>query len=296
MANFSQTHPAMAAKLADLIESGLNPEQIIQHFKSEDEAKAISDKEWDDVEVFPDAIHIISQALAYRDAVAEDVDELYQLINSAYKPEVIGDESFRTGDVVIKEDIHSILADKTYKWLLVEAPSGKNIEQDGVILGAVCYTVDGVSRKNGLIEGKLGSIRFLAVLPRYHGFCVGRRLLERAEDIMFSLNCCKVMVCIPTTRITAMEWLDRRGYTETGAVPYPTQSLNHTLKAGVVDVELVRFIKCKPEPSSSSQLQQQEGKASTGTWHLKHTPTIQHSTAKAMQTIVDNEEDDFGVD
>ena len=259
----------MAAKLADLVESGLNLEQIIQHFKSADEAKAINDKEWDDVEVFPDEIQIISQALAYREATAEDSDELCGLMNSAYKQETTGSESFRMGDVVSREGIDDILKDKTYKWLLVEAPSGKGVERDGVILGAVCFSMDGVARKNGLIEGHLGSVRLFGVLPRYHGFCVGRRLLERAEDIMFRGGCVKSMVCIPPTRVSAAEWLERRGYVEAGSTPYPAQALGHVVKENITDLELVRFVKSKPDATAEPVA----GTDPTGTWHLKNKPT-----------------------
>jgi ribosomal protein S18 acetylase RimI-like enzyme len=258
----------MAAKLADLIEGGLNPEQIIQHFKNTDEAKAINDKEWDDVEVFPDEIHIISQALAYREATLDDAKELLALLCSGYRPEIEGSESFRQGEVVTESVVRTLLNDATYKWLLVEAPSGKEIERDGVILGAACFSMDGVARKNGVIEGQLGSIRFLAVLPRYHGFCVGRRLLERVEEAMFKNNCCKVMACIPTTRVSAMEWLDRRGYVEAGSIPYPTAGLGHILKDRIEDMGLVRFVKSKPaaEPITAGSSKP------SGTWHLRNKP------------------------
>jgi ribosomal protein S18 acetylase RimI-like enzyme len=267
----------MAAKLADLIEGGLNPEQIIQHFKNADEEKAINDKEWDDVEVFPDEIHIISQALAYREATLDDAKELHALLCSAYKPEIEGSESFRQGEVVSESVVHTLLHDATYKWLLVEAPSGKNIERDGVILGAACFSTDGVSRKNGVVEGQLGSIRFLAVLPRYHGFCVGRRLLERAEEAMFKNNCCKVMACIPTTRVSAMEWVDRRGYTEAGSIPYPATGLDHVLKDNIEDMGLVRFVKAKPSPEASTA----GSTKPSGTWHLRNKPSRSHASAPA---------------
>lgn len=268
MANFSQTHPAMAAKLADLIESGLNPEEIIQHFKNADEAKAINDKEWDDVEVFPDAIHIISQAFLYRSATMDDLDELHTLLCGAYRCEVTGDESFRIGEEVTNSSLAELLQDATYKWILVEAPSGKDIERDGVILGATCFSTDGVSRKNGVVEGNLGSIRYLAVLPRYHGYCVGRRLLERAEQAMFNSGCCRVMACVPTTRVSMMEWLDRRGYSEAGSIPYPATGLGQTLKPEIKDLELARFVKVPPAAEAAPA----DTSKPTASWHLRHKP------------------------
>ena len=273
MANFSQTHPAMAAKLMDFIEAGLDPEQIIQQFKQADEVTALENEEGgDDDEVFPDEVKIIAQALAYREATMSDVEEIYNLLNSAYKPEMIGSESFRIGECVNLISVAKLLRDPTYKWLIVEAPSGKNIEVDGVILGAACFSTDGVSRCNGVVEGALGSIRFLGVLPRYHGFCVGRRLLERIENIMFQADCCKVMACVPSTRTSAMEWVERRGYSEAGCSPYPAAGLEHTVADAHKDVQLVRFVKLK----ETVEKEKKDGAASStvpsGTWHLKNKP------------------------
>lgn len=260
----------MAAKLMDLIEGGLDPEQIIQHFKNEDEKKAIEDIEGDDSdEVFPDEVLIISQALAYRDATVDDVSELHKLLSAAYSPEVAGSEAFRTGDAVGIASVQDSFRSGSFRWLVVEAPSGKGIELDGVILGAVCYSVDGVARKDGVIEGTLGSIRFIGVLPRYHGFCVGRRLLERAEANIFKEGCCKVMVCIPSTRTSAMDWAERRGYTEAGYSLYPAAGLGHTLKKSTEEVQLVRFVKSKDSVPVESTSKDQ---APSGAWHLKSRP------------------------
>lgn len=260
----------MAAKLMDLIEAGLDPEQIIQKFKNDDEQKALEDLEGDDSdEVFPDEVIIISQALAYREATIGDVKELCNLLNSAYTPEVTGSESFRSGPSVAIDDIENILKDPTYRWLLVEAPSGKNIELDGVILGAACFSVDGSSRKNGMIEGTLGSIRYLGVLPRYHGFCVGRRLLERVEGIVFKAGCVKTMVCIPSTRTSMMDWVERRGYQEAGFMAYPAIGLGHLIKDDIEDLLLVRFVKDKETEIDASLSVSTQPQA---TWHLKNTP------------------------
>mmetsp|Transcript_22310 Transcript_22310/g.37323 ORF Transcript_22310/g.37323 Transcript_22310/m.37323 type:complete len:326 (+) Transcript_22310:45-1022(+) len=274
MANFSQTHPQMAAKLADLIESGLDPEQIIQHFKKEDEDKVLEEEEGLETEVFPDEIVIISQALAYREATLDDESELYNLLNSSYNPEIVGTESFRMGEnSVSKKEVQSLLQDPTYQWLIVEAPNGKGIEQDGVILGATCYSTAGLSRRNGEVEGHLGSCRYLAVLPRYHGFCVGRRLLERVEEAMKKGDCCKSMICIPSTRETMMDWVERRGYVDFGAIPYPTAALAHTLKDDLPeDLQLVRFIKDFKNLDVTSNADACTSSTPSATWHLKNKP------------------------
>lgn len=278
----------MAAKLMDLIEGGLDPEQIIQHFKKEDEKKALEDVEGDDSdEVFPDEVKIISQALAYRDASSDDIVELHNLLNTAYRPEIMGNESFRIGEGVSITSIQDTFKDRSFKWIVVEAPSGKGIELDGVILGAVCFSVDGVARKEGVVEGTLGSIRYIGVLPRYHGFCVGRRLLERAETHIFKESCCKVMLCIPSTRTSAMDWVERRGYTEAGYARYPAAGLGHTLKENVEEVQLVRFVKSRDsvliESASANQ-------APSGAWHLKSKPgqALQAANSRKLEEAFDD--------
>jgi GNAT superfamily N-acetyltransferase len=264
MANFSQTHPAMAAKLADLCEAGLDPEQIIQHFKAEDEKKALDEEEGVEKERFPDEIQIISQALAYRAAELTDAEELWRLLNSAYQPETSGSESFRDGEGVRIAEIVQALRDTSFKWILVEAPSGKGVEADGVILGAACFSTDGLSRRNGVVEGTLASLRYLGVLPRYHGFCLGRRLLERVEEAAWAAGCVRAMACLPSTRESAMAWVQRRGYFDCGVIPYPA-TLKHNVKG---EVQLVRFIKEKAVPEAAPSTT-----APTATWHLRNAPT-----------------------
>lgn len=248
MATFSQKHPQMAAKIADQIEYGLTPDQIIQSFVDADVKRNLEKEEGPTFEEnFADEILVISQALAYRELTSNDTDELWKLLSAAYEPEVHGDEAFREGEPVSTASLNQVLNDASYHWLVIEAPSGRGVELDGVILGAACFSTDGVSRRNGVVEGKLGSIRFLAVLPRYHGFCVGQRLLSKVELEMVRLGCCKSMCCIPTPRLSATEWIVRRGYFDLGAVLYPAASLGHTLLQPDGDeaseVQLVRFVK-----------------------------------------------------
>lgn len=244
----------MAAKIADYIESGLDAETIIQQFRLEDEKKQLSYIEGNDKhtdEVFPDEIMIISQALAYRPMMKNDIFEVYKLLHAAYQSEINGDESFRNGESIELPLIESLFNDPSYNWLIVEAPSGRNIELDGIILGVCCYTTDGIFKYNGQIEGTLGSIRFLGILPRYHGFCIGRRLLERIENVMRKANCCRIMLCIVETRQSMIDWIQRRKYERYGSVCYPTNHLGHQLKNNMENIELIRFIKSLNEPTNT---------------------------------------------
>lgn len=149
MSEFSKKHPKLHAKLMSYVESGMNPDEIIAQFKKDDE-DARPENQNTTTEEFPDEIMLISQALAYREAEMEDIDEIHGLLNSSYNSEVSGPESFRSGEVISKDLVEGLMSDPSYKWLLVEAPSGRNIELDGVILGACCFSTDGVSRCNGM--------------------------------------------------------------------------------------------------------------------------------------------------
>lgn len=112
-----------------------------------------------------------------------------------------------------------------------------------MILGAACFNTDGYFRASSEVRENLGSIRYLAVLPRYQGFCLGRRLLERVEHMIFSSSCSKIMVCVPSCRLSIVEWMQRRGYDAYGEVKYPAAGVRHVLKDSCQNVVLVRFLK-----------------------------------------------------
>jgi GNAT superfamily N-acetyltransferase len=269
MSEFNRKHPELAAKLMTYIESGLNPDEIIAKFKSDDESKELDSEK----EIFPGEIKLISQALAYRKANNTDLNELFDLFLAAYHDEIDGAESFRKGNAISISVLKDLLGDPSYKWLIVEAPSGREIERDGVILGACCYSTGGVSRRNGniflffsfvfnlllsqllsgVIEGALGSIRLFGVLPRYRGLCIGRRLLQKLEDVVFAAGCCRLMVCVPSPRITMLAWIERRHYIRLGSCRYPADSVGHELKFPT-SVDLVQFVKTKPSLLSENSI------------------------------------------
>lgn len=240
--------PELCAKVTNLIEIGLNPDEIINHFREEDERK-INGIENDDGPI-PQEVYLIAQAFAYRAATFDDAKELLQLLTTSYNSEVDGPESFRQGEPISMSLVRELLLDSSYQWLIAEAPSGRGVEDDGLMVAVCCFTTSGVSRKNGIIEGALGSVRLFAVLPRYSGLCIGQRLLSKVEQIMFSIEpfCCRSMICIPSTRISVLKWIQRRGYSQVGSIPYPAGPLGHTLiKIKSNDpVMLVHLIKTRP--------------------------------------------------
>lgn len=121
-----------------------------------------------------------------------------------------------------------------------------------MILGVACFNTDGYFRASSTVRENLGSIRYLAVLPRYQGFCLGRRLLERVEQMIFSSSCSKIMICVPSCRLSIVEWMQRRGYDAYGEVKYPAAGVRHVLKDSSQDVVLVRFLKDKDKSHTPS--------------------------------------------
>lgn len=236
-----------------LIESGLTADEVAKTLVDDNVRRELAKTEGsktfaEETEIFADEIKVIAQALAYRNAVAEDIPEVMKLLNSAYSPEIEDShaEAFRRGEAVTLESINDLFADPSYTWILVEAPSGRNVELDGVVLGACCYSTDGISRKNGQVEGNLGSIRLFGVLPRFHGVCVGLRLLHRVESQMIAAGCVRSMACVASPRKSMCAWLQRRGYSAAGSTDYPSQighSLRESSNPADFPVQLCIFVK-----------------------------------------------------
>lgn len=250
MAAFQSADPALAARVYGLIESGLSSEDVAKALVEDNVSRHLSKTEGsrsfaEETEVFADEIRVIAQALAYRQATAEDIPEVARLLEAAYAPEVQADgaEAFRVGAAVSLDSVEALFADASYLWQVVEAPSGRDVELDGVILGCCCYSTDGVSRRNGEVEGPLGSIRYMAVLPRFQGVCVGLRLLRKIEQLMEESGCVRAMACVPSTRVSMASWLGRRGFRLAGKSPYPAGALGHELRSDTPSVQLDALVK-----------------------------------------------------
>ena len=101
-------------------------------------------------EAFPREIRLIAQALAFTSDVTEaDSSRVHSVLSASYVAECGGTEAFRGGPALMRATVEALVADPCYRWVLVEAPNGHRAEEDGALLGACCYTTDGVSRKNG---------------------------------------------------------------------------------------------------------------------------------------------------
>lgn len=226
-------------RIMELMEGGCSPAEISKIIADESERKAIEESEAellaeeseDEGEHFAAEIQIMAQALAWREACTDDLFEIYTLLDAAYSKMEIKDakESFRKAPALEYDVFRDLFKDKSYKWLLCECPNGRNIEKDGVILGVSVFSTDGVSRRNGDVEGKLGSIRLFAILPRFRGVCIGLRMLQRTETMMKKDGCVRSLCCLASTRQRLHEWLQRRGYAHIGSSAYPLGAAQQTI-------------------------------------------------------------------
>jgi N-acetylglutamate synthase-like GNAT family acetyltransferase len=234
------------ARILELIDKGYESTQIVDILREEEQRR---DEPKDEVELFPDAIRIAAQALAFRQAVIADAEQIYELLKEAYKSEVDGPEASLTADSkssITKEDIVHYIEGQGYQFLLTEAPNGYGIESDGRIIGACCFSTDGESKRNGIVEGKLASVRYIGVLRQYQHCLVGARLLQKAETESLKKGCCRMMICIPSTRVSLGSWLERRDYFHGIDFPYP-KTLQHTL-INSDDIKLHAYLKELSEP------------------------------------------------
>lgn len=160
MALFSrgnQNNLPLQQKIQQYIEeNGMGAEEVLKRIEEETMAEMTLKEDFEKhgiskEEKFPEEIKIISQALAYREANSEeDFEEISAVLNQAYQEEIAGKESFRSDPIAIsKEVIAQYLEDRSYHWIVAEAPNGHQIERDGVIIGVACFSTDGVSRRNG---------------------------------------------------------------------------------------------------------------------------------------------------
>lgn len=100
----------------------------------------------------------------------------------------------------------------------------------------------------GVVEGNVSSIRFLAILPRYRGLLIGRRLLQKVEDFSFKGNCIRVVMSIPSPRDSMLQWITERDYFDVRDIPYPFEALGHQVAPHLnpEEIFLIQFVKTNP--------------------------------------------------
>lgn len=133
-----------------MVESGLGTDEIAEALHEMSEMKVLESLEGEKKEVVPDEIRVIAQALAFRSVLTDyDLDCVYDVLSDAYCGEVHGKECFRQGNPVSRSCIKDLFSDESFRWLIMECPNGHGMEADGAIIGVSCFSVDGISRRNG---------------------------------------------------------------------------------------------------------------------------------------------------
>ena len=186
--------PRNTSKLMSMVECGLSPDEIAKTLTEEAEVEGNIRMEGNNDESFPAEIRLIAQALAYRKPVTEDVTSIWELLSLAYEDEVNGSEAFRKGPGLSKTIFNDVFVDESYEWLIVEAPNGQHVESDGTIIGACCFSTDGISRKNGqyfFVEAKI----FILLLRKLVRFLVVYKFFNLQEKSREDLEPFGFLVC-----------------------------------------------------------------------------------------------------
>jgi ribosomal protein S18 acetylase RimI-like enzyme len=76
------------------------------------------------------------------------------------------------------------------------------VEHDGEVVGSVMVGY----------EGHRGWVNYLAVHPDHQGRGLGRRLMERAEEVLGQLGCAKVNLQVRSSNEAAIGFYRRIGY------------------------------------------------------------------------------------
>jgi hypothetical protein len=139
-----------------MVENGLGTDEIalaLTEMAEMAEMENLGGEKAGKEENFPDEIRIIAQALAFHEAATEaDFVSILAVLAMAYSAETFGLESFRSGDSISSQNLNDLRKDKSYHWLVCECPNGQGVEADGAILGACCFSADGISRRNGKLQ------------------------------------------------------------------------------------------------------------------------------------------------
>lgn len=149
-------------------------------------------------------------ALTFRDATDADVDDLVELIESAYRG-----ESSRTGWTTEADILHGQRTDREAVLEVVEAPDSRllTVEREGRIV-ACCQLEH---------RGDHAYFGMFAVSPALQGAGLGRTVIAEAErQAREGWDVTEMHMTVITVREDLIAWYERRGYRRTGkTAPFP---------------------------------------------------------------------------
>jgi len=137
-------------------------------------------------------------------ATTEDIPQLNQLINSAYR----GDES-KKGWTTEAEILDGIRIDEQTLSAYFKQENVtilKCVNADDAIVGTVYLELNTPKLYLGMF----------AVAPNTQGTGIGKKLLQAAEEFALAQTCDRIAITVISTRTELIDWYMRHGYQPTG--------------------------------------------------------------------------------
>jgi ribosomal protein S18 acetylase RimI-like enzyme len=148
--------------------------------------------------------------LRFHTATANDIADLNQLVNSAYR----GDSS-RKGWTTEADLLDGIRTDENGLRDMIQEPSAIILccrNEANALLGCVYLK----KRNNQLYLG------MLTVNPELQGGGIGKQLLKAADAKAAELGCSSITMTVISVRAELIAWYERHGYKRTGeTAPFP---------------------------------------------------------------------------
>lgn len=191
-----------------------------------------------------------------RQAEAEDIDALEQLLNRCYRQaEGWTNEADLIGGIrTTKDELLALIADpKHYVFIYPKTTSGtRDGKETGELLGCIAVDIKDDADKNENAGKKKAYIGMFAVLPELQGRGVGHQILQAAETFAqrhlqsnketSDNNPARLTMSILSHRPELLAYYQRRGYRLNGnSMPFPADGNNGEPKRQ--DLELLELEK-----------------------------------------------------
>lgn len=143
-------------------------------------------------------------------ATIEDVPQLVQLVNGAYRGAYSKKGWTTEADLLDgMRTNHSIMEELVQK---TDAVILKHSNKGGVITGCVYLQKEQTNLYLGM----------LTVLPEMQASGIGKKLLQASEAFAIQQQCTAILMTVISVRYELIDWYRRRGYYPTGATePFP---------------------------------------------------------------------------
>ena len=196
------------------------------------------------------------EAVFLRQAEAEDIDALEQLLNRCYRQaEGWTNEADLIGGIrTTKDELLALIADpKHYVFIYPKTTTGERDDKEtGELLGCIAVDIKNDVATNQRAGNQKAYIGMFAVLPELQGLGVGHQILQAAETFAqrhlqsntqtSAQNPARLTMSILSHRPELLAYYQRRGYQLNGnSMPFPVDGNNGEPKRQ--DLELLELEK-----------------------------------------------------